>query len=264
MTKIIISLIMILSVTIGYAQNLTPQWMKRVPQAGNATYEFHVFRIQGSNLSAAKKKLPNEVVFYMDRKYEVKGVTVETFDKMDAYVDGQRLSYQLDKIKDSTITVAESIQVSTRIIDEYQKDGNTYFLCTVSNPKSRSAVYDQISLTNKYEFKHVWGSFLVPGWGQMNKGDYLKGGLMMGGTVILTGATIFTESQRRVYVSKIEQTHSENVIRSYINRANAMSITRNICIGGLCALYIYNIIDAFVAPGAKRVEVVSNGIAYRF
>ena len=183
---------------------------------------------------------------------------------MNAYGDEQRLSYQLDKIKDSTITVAESIQVSTRIIDEYQKDGNTYFLCTVSNPKSRSAVYDQISLTNKYEFKHVWGSFLVPGWGQMNKGDYLKGGLMMGGTVILTGATIFTESQRRVYVSKIEQTHSENVIRSYINRANAMSITRNICIGGLCALYIYNIIDAFVAPGAKRVEVVSNGIAYRF
>ncbi|MDE6635460.1 MAG: hypothetical protein K2K09_02500, partial [Lachnospiraceae bacterium] len=40
---------------------------------------------------------------------------------------------------------------------------------------------------------------------------------------------------------------------------------RNICIGALGALYVYNIIDAIVAPGARRIltsPAGSNKYAY--
>lgn len=41
----------------------------------------------------------------------------------------------------------------------------------------------------------------------------------------------------------------------YNSRADSWETGRNICIGAAAALYVYNIIDAFVSDGAKRVLV---------
>lgn len=89
----------------------------------------------------------------------------------------------------------------------------------------------------------------------MHKGSYLKGGLIMGGAVALAGGFIGLESLRKNYVAKIEQTHSADVKKAYNTKAGNCATFRNICIGGLAALYVYNIVDAFVAPGARRIIV---------
>lgn len=40
---------------------------------------------------------------------------------------------------------------------------------------------------------------------------------------------------------------------------------RNICVGAAAALYVYNLLDAFVTPGARRVVTLrSNGNTYAF
>ena len=46
--------------------------------------------------------------------------------------------------------------------------------------------------------------------------------------------------------------------QTYNTKADNCENARNIYIGAAAALYVYNLIDAIVAPGAKRVIVKKN------
>ena len=88
---------------------------------------------------------------------------------------------------------------------------------------------------------------------------------MVGGATLFAGGIALTECTRQVYLGKIsQQSRNEEAVKIYANSASNLAIGRTICIGGLCAVYIYSIIDAFVAPGARRVEVIPNGVAVNF
>jgi hypothetical protein len=43
-----------------------------------------------------------------------------------------------------------------------------------------------------------------------------------------------------------------------------MGIARNVCIGLTAALYVWNIFDASVTPGKKRVKVTNKGLQFDF
>ena len=69
---------------------------------------------------------------------------------------------------------------------------------------------------------------------------------------------------RQTCLAQISQTHSSTVIKQlYANMSN-WAIGRNVCIGAAAALYAYNIVDAIVAPGARRVVVTPGYMAVRF
>ena len=213
----------------------------------------------------AKKQLPDVASYYMERQYNVRGVTVETFELSKSYIDNKKTSKQFENIRDTVYTESGAVDVTLRLVDEYQDADKVWFLCALPSYKTSYVNYDRMSVTSQYGFKQVWPSFLVPGAGQMVKGDWLKGGLMMGGAALFAGGIAGTELTRQVYLGKIEQqSRNEKAVKIYANRASNLAIGRNICIGGLCAVYIYSIIDAFVAPGARRVEVIPNGVAVNF
>lgn len=77
----------------------------------------------------------------------------------------------------------------------------------------------------------------------------------MGGCAALAVGVIFTESQRVDYMDKIGRTHDADFILDYLHKADNFETARNICIGTAAALYLYNLIDAIAAPGARRVVV---------
>ena len=118
--------------------------------------------------------------------------------------------------------------------------------------------FDDVRLTTNYGARGLWRSAIVPGWGQFYKGSYVKGGLILGGSVLLAGGIIYTENMRQDYMNKIAKTHNTGNIRSYKNSADNFAMGRNICIGTLAALYVYNVVDAIVAPGARRVIMRKN------
>ena len=118
------------------------------------------------------------------------------------------------------------------------------------------APIDNFTLTTSYASDPAtWGLSLIPGAAQMHKGDYLKGGIIMGGAVAMAGGLVAFESMRANYLAKIGQTHSADVKVAYNNKAGTCATMRNIFAGGLAALYVYNILDAFIAPGARRIIV---------
>lgn len=249
----------------GQAQEKKPIWLKKTPVAGNSSYQFQVFQVPMTNLLMAKKQLPDVASYYLERNYNVRGVTIETFELSESYSGNKKISRQTENIRDTVYTESGAVNVTLRLVDEYQDVDKVWFLCAIPSYRTSVVNYDKMVVTSKYGIRQVWPSFIVPGAGQMVKGDWLKGGLMMGGATLFAGGIALTECTRQVYLGKIrQQSRNEEAVKIYANRASNLAIGRNICVGGLCAVYLYSIIDAFVAPGARRVEVVPNGVAVNF
>ena len=51
-------------------------------------------------------------------------------------------------------------------------------------------------------------------------------------------------------------------MKTYNTKADNCENIRNICIGGAAALYVYNLIDAIAANGAKRVIIKKKNTRY--
>lgn len=151
----------------------------------------------------------------------------------------------------------EPATLTARKIDEYWERDNSgfYHLATLyaRGSVNKTPIFDDVKITTNYGLKGMWRSAICPGWGQLYKGSTLKGAMIMGGTVACIGAIVFTDCMRSSYASKINKTHSANLKLSYDNTRSNYAAARNICIGALGALYVYNIVDAIVAPGAKRI-----------
>ncbi len=259
----------IISVQVSLGQSLPPKWIHNTPKASNNTYSFKVFRIQSENLLDAKKMLPDEASYYMERNYSVSGTTFETTDVVKSYANGTKNTVTIERLKDTVLVSANEVKMKLSIYDQYKEKDNVYFLCALPYPNTNTVVYDKVSFTTSYASDPAtWGLALIPGAAQMHKGSYLKGGLIMGGSVALAAGALVAENIRNVNKGKIDQTHSTDVKKQYNDRVNTCATVRNICLGGLAAAYIYNILDAFVAPGARRVIVTPSsdgvGVAYKF
>lgn len=74
---------------------------------------------------------------------------------------------------------------------------------------------------------------------------------------------IVCENQRASYVKKMEE--QPKFAKEYNSKADNWETGRNICIGVAAGIYIYNIIDAVVAKGKKRIvtgHVKGGGLSF--
>ncbi len=156
----------------------------------------------------------------------------------------------------------KEVNLVTRVIDEYwEYAGKQYtvtelFTVNNANYSGISGSYaDDIRLSTHYGAKPVVMS-VIPGVGQIYKGSSLKGGLILGSTAVCAAGIIASENLRHSYVNKsIEYPKHYDF---YHKRATDWGNTRNVIIGVTAALYVYNLIDAAIAPGRRRVIVKSN------
>ena len=99
---------------------------------------------------------------------------------------------------------------------------------------------------------------VIPSVGQFYKGNVVKGSLILAGEVTTIGGIILCENTRASYIKKMHE--QPKYAAEYNSRADSWETGRNICIGTAAAIYVYNLIDAFVSPGAKRI-IVNNKMA---
>lgn len=152
---------------------------------------------------------------------------------------------EIERRRHSTVGVKEDIWMKAPPIAEYLDDeGVGYFLYqTLKNP---TYTPESVSSTDKYPFS---ARVFVPGYAQIYKGSYGKGAAFITGEVLFVGGIVTTEFLRVNYSQKITQTHNTAQKEYYAHCSNVCAISRNICIGGAVALYIWNIIDGAVAKG---------------
>ena len=243
-----------------------PRWMHKVPKEGNPTYSFVPITVEALDLANGRKKSLD--MLSLDRgllnSLKIQYKSEDTTTGYSQVINGQFLENLETQTVEVTTFEGKPIQLQAQIIDEYLDIENHQFNTLYRVGIVDKPFFDYIEKTEQYGMHGLWRSAIVPGWGQFYKGSTLKGGLILGGTVALVGGIIFTENQRTDYVNKIAKTHDAEIKRSYATKRDHFATGRNICIGAVAALYVYNLVDAVVAPGARRVIVNQrpNGSGY--
>lgn len=247
------------------SDRIEPRWVKAPSSVRqlNPTYEFKLVDDAGPSLENLSNNRLTNLARFLQTKNNLEGVIdkkVESENSRDGF--DSRISH---KISFRTNTTTEEFRCM--MIDNYWEQiripGNGiqyqyYTLYAVSVP-GQYPLFDHFSKTTAYGARGLWRSAIIPGWGQFHKGANLKGGLMLGGCALLAGGIVFTENQRADYDRKIKRTHDIGLIRSYTTKKDHFATARNICIGAAAALYLYNLIDAVAAPGARRIVVKRTG-----
>lgn len=255
------------------SMNLRPRWVGNTPKNSNSEYYFiEVHSDASSTLPGARASVKQEIASNVERtdKVSVKEIfddkSTQNYDGNNASMNSTD-SYQLQLTVEGTAR-----QIKSRRIDEYwetvQRGGLTlldYYALYAVERSGANADFSGITATSSYGVHGLWRSAIVPGWGQLYKGSTAKGACIMGGTALCVGAIVYTDCMRRSYTTKIANSHNAAQKKAYADKRTAFTTGRNICIGALCALYVYNIVDAIVAPGARRIitsPAGSNNFSY--
>lgn len=268
MTKIrflMLGLSMVLFLPIMRAQEasekIKPQWLHKLPRPTNPTFIYKITSASSASLDQAREKSLSELITATGLKSGAVVVSDSRTKKNVSQVwNNGKLTEHIDyNFATETSAKGAEVKIYVENIAEYWKKdhaGNYYLtkLYAMSEFGERP-LFDNVELTTFYAGHGLWRSAIVPGWGQFYKGSYLKGGLVLGGTVALAAGIIYTNSMRSDYANKIVKTHITENKRTYATKRDNYTTGRNICIGGLAALYVYNLVDAIVAPGARRIIV---------
>lgn len=254
------------------SEKLRPKWLQKQPTPTNPTFRYETVSASASSLDAARGKCLSELISSSGLINGIVAVSdYRTQEHISQVWNNGKLTERIERDgTTSTSATSDEMKLYVQHIAEYwTRDRSGMYYMTKLYAKSElntAPLFDNVELTTKYGARGLWRSAIIPGWGQFHKGANLKGGLILGGTAVLAAGIVFTENQRADYVRRINQTHDINLIRSYQTKRDHFATARNICIGAVAALYVYNLIDAVAAPGAQRVLVKkrTNGRTYTF
>ena len=243
------------------SEPLRPKWIQKMPKPSNSTFTYAIESASAPTIEEAREKCLSELIAHSGFRSGVVAVSDnKSQERISQVWDNGRLTERIEYDSHTTTqTESAAVKLYVEHIAEYwerDKTGN-YFLTRLyaKSELNEPPLFDNVELTTRYGARGLWRSAIVPGWGQFYKGSNLKGGLILGGCAVLAGGIIFTENQRSDYVGKIKRTHNTSLINSYSTKRDHFATARNICIGAAAALYVYNLIDAIVAPGARRIVV---------
>lgn len=250
------------------SDRLRPQWMiKQLPNPKSAGYIFVKAEGSGSSLEAARQSCLVELASYLETErglqinnhFQQHSSMTTTKNYNEHRSSNANMAYdftQTDNFNMEVIEKGRKINMVCRTIDEYWvKTGGMYFVTTLYTVADQNmyggSYYDRISTTSRYGAAGF--ASVIPGAGQFLKGDVAKGVSFLVADVACAAGIILCESTRAAYAAKVKQ--QPQYALQYSTRANNWATGRNICLGVTAGIWVWNVIDAFAAKGARRVIV---------
>lgn len=236
------------------SEKLRPAWLaNKTPKPSNSTFHYQITEGEHQNLEDARHSCLLNLSTYIKRKHHISEqavaeISLDQVDGRSAEKESYHFSYDIK---------GERVTVNSFKYDEYWEyvlypDGRRIYRCYTLYGVADTAApsFDRLSFSRKYGARGFARSLIVPGWGQLYKGNKTKGACILGGEVVLIGGIIAAENLRASYVKKMREQPKH--LDAYNTKADNWENIRNVCIGGAAALYVYNLIDAMVANGRKR------------
>lgn len=246
------------------ASKMKPRWMtSSLPTPKSSGY--FIMSAEGSGKTLAEAR---QMSFYhlTEELEHARGIIV------DSNISGKETEERNSGMTTSsefTINIKEKgkrIDVTCKVIDEYWEYKNGQYTMTrlyaVNDPTQSGPGMqnDVFKKTTSYGAAPVFYS-LIPGVGQLYKGSTVKGSVILGSAVVVGAGIITAESLRASYIKKMKEYPKFHDF--YNNKATTWKNVRNVALGVGAGLYVYNLIDAAVAPGRPRV-IVSKGKSYNY
>ena len=257
------------------SERLKPTWIKNQPKPSNGTFTYVLQHDWAADVEEARKKCLNDLIVGSGMESGMVVVTDinTTLGNSMVWEDNKLVEKSTDEFVASSTMKGKEHPLAVKNVAEYwERDKYTGQIHLFSLYERSIAgvdpVFDEVRLTNKYGGGALARS-IIPGWGQIYKGSTGKGiAFMCGVAATAAGGCVFL-SQYNGYYSRYQSERSRDakVADSYLKLAQNAQVGCYICFGACAALYIYNLIDAAVAPGATRIVpiVTANGgagIAY--
>lgn len=236
-----------------------PRWItSSLPKPKSPGYIFVSASGSGKSLEEARQKAFVNLTSKLEHE---RGLTVNstlTSTETGSRNSGFRVNSEFTI---EAVEKGKEINLVCKIIDEYWERSNGRYmvtdLYTVNDlsPRGYGAECDYIRTSTSYGAAPVAYS-LIPGVGQFAKGSALKGALILGGSVAVGAGVVAAESMRATYKKKMKEYPKHHDF--YNKKADQWGNIRNVAVGVGAGLYLYNLIDAAVAPGRRRVIVTKS------
>ena len=240
-----------------------PKWLTAsVPESLSNSYFFVRAYGKGFSVAAAKQ----DAFVNMSQQLEAeRKLTIDTSVKVSEVISVNATENSNEYRQEITTEATEKgrkIKITCREIDDYWTCNNgvyeMYILYTVCNNTYGGSYEDEILVTTEYGAGAGFMS-IIPSVGQFYKGSTTKGSIILASEILAAGGILLCENTRASYIKKMYE--QPKYAAQYNSMADTWETGRNICIGAAAAVYVYNLIDAFVAKGAKRVIVKKNSNA---
>ena len=162
-------------------------------------------------------------------------------------------NYRLDPIKNSPKIMAFFEEIrhqyfeSRETSNEQREDSLLVLPATIFTDSIKTVAYQRMAI-----------SFVLPGSGQISRGQKTKGWLLLGGNMALLGASIyFTVETDRLYDQYLQVVDPDKITAAYDSYDQAYR-KRNLALTGFVLIWLYTQIDfLFIPPSANKRAAVS-------
>lgn len=241
----------------------TPRWVtKGVKELdkgrSNDSYSFHVFHTYNADESFLAYSRFQPLLDYVKATYGVEHDAL-SFDSIPG-AGKLPTTYYVDFMKDG-----EPLHVEAQLVDSYTKfddyaDGEWEYNLWQLYAISQAGVtprFDDFKVTRDYNIESTAMS-LVPGLGQIYKGQKAKGYTIMGAEALMIIGVVYGTVDANYYW-KLEREQRKlghtDIADSYHSKAATGQQLRLFCAITGAGIYVYNLLDAAFSKGARYVEI---------
>lgn len=244
MKRIFLLFLLYTSISSLCAQTI-PRWVMTTPKPDNETYLYVVERGIGYTEMEARNRA-------MGLVYR------NTIERLSLAIDLSSINSAIANGSNYGET-SEAMNVPVnKVCEHVQREGNQYMvyvLCQVARYGNVSAQFSYFADCNKLAKSQYIAHSFVPGLAQIKKGSVGKGTAFIVSEVVLVGGVVAAECLQRYYAQQISMTHNSTLKQRYVQNANICQISRNVGIGCVAAVYIWNVIDGMVAKGKTQISL---------
>lgn len=250
---------LLLSFSVMAQTQTKPLWIQNgekslAKERTNENYYFKVFHTYGEDVNLLKKQRFHPLLDHVREHYRAELSKM----KLDSlYLDNgsSKMTY--------CITFTDSVGnavVYAQKVDEYcsfeDYADNTYqfeyYQLYAISKRDSVPVFDEFTLSRTYNHKALCLS-LVPGLGQIYKGQKIKGYTILGMEATLAVSAVAFHLKKHYCDRQIDK--QPQFANSWKSKSLGWRQMRNLCIGVAGCLYVYNLIDAAVSKGSRHVVV---------
>lgn len=240
----------------------TPRWVEKGvkdldKKRSNNTYEFWVYHNHGQDILEIEREAQNSLMEYVSRNYYADSIEIKIISETP-YKTYEVQFNNASGIRTSVL--AELIDTYSRFEDfEVNKFEYEYYqLYAVSKP-GIAPMFDDFTLSRKYNSLAVVKS-IIPGLGQIYKGQKTKGQVIIGGEIFLVGAGLIFNYKAND-ARKMRDLEPQ-FASSWRSKQHAWMNFRLGAFSSAGVLYIANLLDAAISKGATQVLVSKPKLQY--
>ncbi len=250
-----------------------PEWVQKGEEAMNRkrtndSYVFKAFHQADADYNRLMDGRFDPLIHYVASKYRVERSSVQ----LDSLVAGAGVpvTYRIvfRDAEGEAVVLARRVDSYLTFEDfndqEFRWEHDQLFAVS---EKNRNVVFDCYGIESANNGLAALMS-VVPGVGQLYKGNTAKGLVILGSEVALGAAAAVFQLKANGYQKRADA--GEFPADSWQSKADGYKLVRNISLGAMAGIWLFGIFDAVVGDGASRLKVEPAtgengvGVVYKF